>query len=108
MPLAVALLVGVALLALGACGQGDDTAAEPETVTVVGSLFDDADGLRLCESVAESYPPQCGEPVHPVDASAVELPPFTTEGDVSWSESVTVTGEVTEDGTILASSIEPY
>lgn len=65
--------------ALASAGDG--------VVLVEGYLVITGDDARLCEVLAESFPPQCGgdsvildEP----DPSALEQ--VTTEGDVSWTD----------------------
>ena len=44
--------------------QVSDVAAGGETgeMTVAGSLLVDGEQARLCAALAESFPPQCGEP----------------------------------------------
>lgn len=87
----------------GGNGTGDTFPAgtQPITVTealastedgpllVEGHLVITPDGARLCEVLAESFPPQCGgdflildEP----DPSALEQ--VVTEGDVSWTDNL--------------------
>ena len=65
---------------------------------VSGFLVVDADGARLCEALAESFPPQCGGtsvPLQPAEAPAGAA--TTTEGDVTWSEQpVLVEGEIVD------------
>ena len=57
-------------------------------VEVEGFLLIDGDVARLCASIAESYPPQCGGAA----VELIDLDPtlvadrLTTEGDVSWLE----------------------
>ncbi|MDA0350602.1 MAG: hypothetical protein O3A10_00135 [Chloroflexi bacterium] len=54
---------------------------------VNGFLVITPEGARLCELLAESFPPQCGGASLIVDGP--DLATFydlTTEGDVSWSE----------------------
>lgn len=76
--------------ALGWMGEG-------EAVLVNGALFVDAEGdIRLCEALAESFPPQCGgarllvEGIGDLDA----FPELQEEGDVRWVESVQLFGTV--------------
>lgn len=77
--IALAALVVSALVGAG-CGSADEgpgvssdvgeeapltvqeatTITQAEHLTVVGSLLVQADGVRLCSDLAESYPPQCG------------------------------------------------
>lgn len=108
-------LLAVALFVVGGCGDSDDgsdssdsgdvvTVADADALTVgdllgaaeqgesgnsvivVAMLVDDGTGLRLCESLAESDPPQCGgrsiEVLNP-DAIEVEL---TEDDGVRWAE----------------------
>ena len=70
--------------------------ATDDLVTVAGALFVDPDGtVRLCDAIAESFPPQCGGDsivVQGLDLDAVAG--LQTEGDVSWAEGVTLFGSV--------------
>lgn len=70
--------------------------ATDDLVTVSGALFVDGDGtVRLCDAIAESFPPQCGGErivVRGLDLDAVAG--LQTEGDVSWAEGVTLFGSV--------------
>lgn len=70
--------------------------ATDDLVTVTGALFVDGDGtVRLCDAIAESFPPQCGGErivVEGLDLAAVAG--LQTEGDVSWAENVTLFGSV--------------
>jgi inhibitor of cysteine peptidase len=59
-------------------------------IVVRGSLFDDGTGLRLCDALAESFPPQC-----PGDAVIISNPgmiqaDFTVEAGVRWTDRVVV------------------
>lgn len=70
--------------------------ATDDLVTVSGALFVDPDGtVRLCDAIAESFPPQCGGErivVQGLDLDAIA--DLQTEGDVSWAEGVTLFGSV--------------
>jgi hypothetical protein len=70
--------------------------ATDDLVTVSGHLFVDGDGtVRLCDAIAESFPPQCGGErivVRGLDLDAVAG--LQTEGAVSWAEGVTLFGSV--------------
>jgi hypothetical protein len=70
--------------------------ATDDLVTVSGALFVDADGtVRLCDAIAESFPPQCGGDrliVQGLDLATVAG--LQTEGEVSWAEGVTLFGSV--------------
>ncbi len=67
-----------------------------DIVTVTGALFVDADGtVRLCDAIAESFPPQCGGDrivVEGLDLDDIE--DIQEENDVRWAESVTLFGSV--------------
>ena len=86
----------------GGVGQGISVAdalghlATDDLVLVSGALFVDADGtVRLCEAIAESFPPQCGGErieVQGVDLAAIEG--LQEESGVQWAESATLFGSV--------------
>lgn len=70
--------------------------ATDDLVAVTGALFAGADGtVRLCEAIAESFPPQCGGArleVRGLDLADVDG--LQREGDVQWAESVVLFGSV--------------
>ena len=70
--------------------------ATDDLVTVSGALFVDPDGtVRLCDAIAESFPPQCGADRILVEGLELEtIANLQTEGDVSWAEGVTLFGSV--------------
>ncbi len=70
--------------------------ATDDLVTVSGALFVDGDGtVRLCDAIAESFPPQCGADRILVEGLDLEaIADLQTEGDVSWAEGVTLFGSV--------------
>lgn len=73
-------------------------------LTVRGFLLDDGTTVRLCDAVLESYPPQCGGDSVEVEGVAVaELEGATTEGEISWVEQASLTGELT-DGVLVVSA----
>jgi inhibitor of cysteine peptidase len=63
--------------------------------TVVTVLFDDGTGLRMCEVLAESFPPQCvGLSIDITNPDVVDAD-FTVEGDVRWTDRpVQLTGTI--------------
>jgi hypothetical protein len=67
-----------------------------DLVAVTGSLFVDADGtVRLCDAIAESFPPQCSGARLLVDGLDLEsIESLQTEDDVGWAEAVTLFGSV--------------
>jgi len=70
--------------------------ATDDLVTVTGALFVDADGtVRLCDAIAESFPPQCGgDRIVVVGLDLAAVGDLQTEGEVSWAENVTLFGSV--------------
>ena len=87
----------------GSVSVGDAVAAGIQGPFLIsGYLVADDEGARLCEALAESFPPQCGGTsllLEPAEAPADAV--TTTEGDVTWSgEPVLVEGEIV-DGTFV-------
>ena len=115
------LLFGMVALVLGACGAAEDATSAPSdyqdvrpgevaelddgtAVRVTGTLFVTPDSARLCESVLESYPPQCGEPSVELtglvgdDVVGLSRPTEPGLADVAWSDfPVSVFGTVQGD-----------
>jgi len=75
------------------------------TIAVQGFLVADASGARLCEALAESYPPQCGGASIPVvNYEEVLSVPFGSAEGVTWTDvSVSLLGEII-DGTLVVSA----
>ena len=67
-----------------------------DLVTVTGSLFVDADGtVRLCDAIAESFPPQCGgDRIVVTGLDPADVPELQEENGVRWAESATLFGSV--------------
>jgi hypothetical protein len=140
MPFVARLLAALMIvLTLGGCAGGDDEATDcrpddewfpRERITIAEALEQKPDGLvsirgallhregqrpRLCSSLAESYPPKCGEPSIAIEGlgnllRAVEGLNVTGRGDlqptnprVAWLESSTGGGRL--DGRVLR--VEP-
>ena len=70
--------------------------ATDDLVTVTGALFVDPDGtVRLCDAIAESFPPQCGgDRIEVRGLDLATVPDLQEENGVEWSESVTLFGSV--------------
>jgi hypothetical protein len=68
-------------------------------ILVTGLLIDAGNGWRLCATIAESYPPQCGGAFVSVDGLDAAEFDLQQAGTVRWSEDATVVG--TLDGDIL-------
>jgi hypothetical protein len=65
-------------------------------LAVQGFYVDDSNGPRLCEALAESFPPQCGGAnVELGDLSGIDIGELQSSGDVTWSDGVVViVGEI--------------
>jgi len=92
------------VVADGGAGEGpgisvaDAVAHGPtdDLVSVSGALFVDPDGIvRLCDAIAESFPPQCGGAS--IEVSGLDL---STVADIQeangvrWAESIVLFGSV--------------
>ena len=79
------------------------TSTTEGVIAVAGFIVADASGLRLCEALAESLPPQCAGAALPLsDLESVDPDDLRTEQGVTWSDyPVTVFGEIV-DGTLQA------
>ncbi len=75
-------------------------------VNARGFVVAEGTDFRLCEALAESYPPQCGGLFIPVGgAEQVLIGTFETEGAVSWTdEPVDLYGEVVDGVFVLIES----
>ena len=71
-----------------------------EPVATVGFVVRTSESSRICDALAESYPPQCaGESIEITNPDATDAIPLIEEGNVQWSpERVTVIGTVTSEG----------
>ena len=76
-------------------------------VLVSGFLVDVAGESRLCEVLAESFPPQCGgASITMTSLDQVDPDDLKTEGDVTWTDfPTTVLGEMV-DGTLVVAPAE--
>lgn len=80
-----------------------------EPVLVRGALFVTDRETRLCDVIAESYPPQCGGAslrVHGLDLDTVTGEHHSAGSDaaaVTWVEQATVLGRVTSGDTLVVS-----
>jgi hypothetical protein len=126
------LLLPLAVLALAACGRGEETepqqsgppAPTPGAATgpgltveeamasdlegpllVRGMLLADDESTRLCDALAESYPPQCGGRFLRVEGlDLATMTGLTSAEGVTWSEGlVKLLGDV-EDETLVVSA----
>jgi hypothetical protein len=66
-----------------------------DIVVVTGALFVQPDGtVRLCDAIAESFPPQCGGASMRVEALDLDAMELESANDVRWAEAVTLIGSV--------------
>ena len=67
-----------------------------DIVSVTGALFVDADGtVRLCDAIAESFPPQCGgERIVVEGLDLTDVVGLQEANGVRWAEAVTLLGSV--------------
>jgi hypothetical protein len=70
--------------------------ATDDLVAVSGALFIDPDGTaRLCEAIAESFPPQCGgQRITVQGLDHASTPDLEEANGVRWAESVVLFGSV--------------
>lgn len=74
-------------------------------LAVKGFVVSTGDEVRLCDALAESYPPQCGGDSVLLDSlDAIDPDSLTTEGAVSWTDTQqTVFGQLT-DGILVTTT----
>jgi hypothetical protein len=107
--------------ALAGCGDDDDSSDAPpggtttpafigdvsdsdEPQLVSGNLLVQGGEERLCSALAESFPPQCGEPSLLVDGLDLDtVADLTTQGDVSWTDRPIVLEGVVDGDTLTVS-----
>ncbi|MDH3425813.1 MAG: hypothetical protein OEM22_03990 [Acidimicrobiia bacterium] len=94
----------LALLLVG-CGSDDDSLAVPvasnepdgTVVEVAGFIFVEGGDVRLCEAIAESFPPQCGGSrifVDGLDPAVLGPQLVTASGDLEPASDVAWTNDV--------------
>lgn len=74
---------------------------------VTGFLVEVDGEIRLCEALAESFPPQCGgDRITVTSRDQVDPDDLQSEGAVTWTDfAVTIFGEMV-DGTLVATPLE--
>jgi len=71
---------------------------------ISGFYFDNGTGARLCEALAESFPPQCGGASVPFDNTAgADLGVLSIEQAVTWSDQPVLVEGSMVDGVFIAS-----
>lgn len=121
----IALALAVAVLAAAGCGGSEEQdppatppgAATGPGLTVAEAIASDLDGpllvrgslvelegtLRLCDALAESYPPQCGGERLVVEGYDIAAADGVQQASgVRWAEGVKLLGEV-DDGVLRVS-----
>jgi hypothetical protein len=70
--------------------------ATDDLIFVTGALFVDPDGtVRLCDAIAESFPPQCGgERIEVQGLDLASIADLQDENGVRWAEGVILFGSV--------------
>jgi len=116
------LLLAVLGLLAAACGAGDRQGAVGGAPLLTPSEAQGRDGLvavqgflwarpgdgqfQLCESVLESFPPQCGQPAVTVTGiDLTEIAGIDFSQNVFWAEGVRARGRLT-DGSLAVEEIE--
>lgn len=99
------------VVALSGCALGAPTS---ETETVTGFVFVDSDGSHICQTLLESYPPQCGDPsvdlldLQPDSVVALMSPNDPTLAPVQWTDyPATVSGATHEAGLLQVEVVDP-
>jgi hypothetical protein len=127
------LLLPLAVLALAACGGGDEEVepqpAQPPATAgigagpgisiegamasdlegpflVNGSLLAEGDEIRLCDALAESFPPQCVGPQLRVEGLNLdEVDGLVREGEVAWTDRpIQLLGAVEDDRLVVSTT----
>jgi hypothetical protein len=114
----LALIAALTILALAGCGGGDSGPAAPAELTVAEAAAGDYEGpaivtgnvlavdgvMRMCEMLAESFPPQCGGASILVEGiEPAEVDWIVEAEDVWWTDrEVELTG-VLSDGVLTVS-----
>ena len=76
-------------------------------LAVKGFYVADSTGVRLCELLAESYPPQCGgESIVVHDLETTDLGIVQNANGVTWTDDVvTVFGEITDGALVVSANV---
>ena len=73
-------------------------------VVVLTLLFDDGTGLVMCESLAESFPPQCVGVRVPITNSGVVDADFTQQGEIRWTDRLALLEGTMTDGSFTVAT----
>jgi hypothetical protein len=73
--------------------------AAGEPIVITSSIIGTSEELRFCDVVAESLPPQCGEPsIVIANPELIDLDDLRLDKGVYWSETTTTLTGYVEDG----------
>jgi hypothetical protein len=73
-------------LTVGELLDREDQGRSGDNVMVVAMLVDDGTGIRMCEALAESLPPQCGgSSIEVMNPGAINVE-LTEEQGVRWTD----------------------
>jgi hypothetical protein len=100
------VVVGDGMAVDGGLTVADALAGNADGILAVkGYVVASGDGIRLCDALAESFPPQCGGDSVLLDSlDSIDPDELTSEGDVTWTGAQqTVYGELS-DGTLTTTS----
>lgn len=93
--LAIAIAIGILITA---CGTTTDSGSETE---YSGIIFNDSSGSQLCSALAESFPPQCGEPIVALgDLRLDDVVALQSAGATSWTDYQAGVAGDEEDGVL--------
>lgn len=95
---------GAAVIALGlilaACGETTNSGSQTE---YSGIIFNDSRGSQLCGALAESFPPQCGEPIIELgDLRLDDVVALQSAQATSWTDYVAGVGGDEADGVLTS------
>lgn len=126
-------LIPLAVFALAACGgSGEEVEPQPTQppatagigmgpgisieeaiasnlegpLLVNGNLLAEGDEIRLCDALAESFPPQCGGPQLRVEGLNLdEVDGLVREGEVAWTDRpIQLLGDVEGDRLVVSTT----
>jgi predicted secreted protein len=77
---------------------------EVADVVVRTLLFDDGSGLVMCESLAESFPPQCVGARVPITNPEVVDADYTRQGEIRWTDRLVLLDGTLADGSFTVAT----
>jgi len=99
LPICTATAISLGLI-LAACGQTTDSGSQTE---FTGIILNNSNGSQLCGALAESFPPQCGEPIIELgDLRLDDVVALQSADATSWTDYVAGVGGDEEDGVLTS------